>query len=1096
MSAVLFFGTSNVTFAKESDVLSDVQSDDTDTENTGSERTDVLQDAGKKKAKRTILMYDCGTDLETLGGLASYNLRQILSSTFSADEEINFIVMTGGADKWHLESEYLYDPETGESPGAIDTVYNQIWEAKGKDAPDPEEVGRLVLVDRDGVLGDGEDAKRNKISEDDMIIDENGCASFDYSSADNYEWMSDPDVLRAFIDYGAANYPADKYDLIIWDHGSGSSGGAVYDMHDCSEGSEGISLDEMIDVFRDNAVTREGGKFDIVNFDACLMNSVEIDIALSDYMDYFIASPAEVPGYGQEYTGWLNLLGSDTDIDTYSLGKRIVDDFVAFYDKENDDGYLREGTLALIDMNRLMTEKKEGMDFVEAMSIFSDIMETEAIWEHQYYDELRSLRSSIRYGDKEYYDLGNLMSFLSYVYDEADYEDLLPDGGIDDTSVYTYIANVINGFLHDPGIVYAKGTRGVHTDEDFYRTDDGSIELGTMETSGIYISSVPVDRTLEVTAYLTDMEKVIANMDPGDPKTEFLKSYLQTVTEYALIVLTGKTVTYMVSEGADKSEIDYAAVKDRWENDPEAGSSPWESIVKPVVDMLEGGEEAAKDWLDPIIRHMAQEAVSKANISARADDQETGAGIVTFTDVKKQVIESVNVDIVAELPAVKSFTEDPDNAEYLVDHGYMQTDLVIGSIKGYEILDTDSETQGYEAAIDWLFDTVSSWRIYPVQTRWYALEDASGSLHVTAPEIDDDEIDIPCAYPSKEAVLNDDGIEEMKTVWHRVYLVFENDEIEDWELTNVFYVNEDGSGYRQIPASEYTGEQELWPVINAFSYSMSDCYIPISNTSFILSEQMINDIKLRYTDIDDISDIADTDGDGKDYSARAVVKNIYEKEIDISDIVNAVIYPVSISDAVVSGIEDASYTGEPVTPIPVVTLGDKILTPGVDYIVSYKDNTEPGTAIVVIEGTGRYKDSITREFQIIRENETSCAETDPEVTEPAETDNAETSTNENEPSETVNSHTSPAVTDPEETEPAESGNIETKPAETKAQSVDGPKSSHSADGGGDHINVERPVQKASSPITGDDSNIPVLITLVLAAAGILVTTVILRRKKD
>ena len=115
------------------------------------------------KAKRTILFYVCGSDLETESGLASFNIRQILKSNFSADDNGKFIVLTGGSLLWNLESEYLCDPnglglstdeETGEY--TVSSEYNQLWEAKGADAA--ENAGKLVLLDADGITGaDGDD---------------------------------------------------------------------------------------------------------------------------------------------------------------------------------------------------------------------------------------------------------------------------------------------------------------------------------------------------------------------------------------------------------------------------------------------------------------------------------------------------------------------------------------------------------------------------------------------------------------------------------------------------------------------------------------------------------------------------------------------------------------------------------------------------------------------------------------------------------------------------------------------------------------------------------------------------------------------------
>lgn len=47
---------------------------------------------------RTIMMYDCGSNLETYGGMATYNLKQILSSNFSKDDKVKFIIMTALAE--------------------------------------------------------------------------------------------------------------------------------------------------------------------------------------------------------------------------------------------------------------------------------------------------------------------------------------------------------------------------------------------------------------------------------------------------------------------------------------------------------------------------------------------------------------------------------------------------------------------------------------------------------------------------------------------------------------------------------------------------------------------------------------------------------------------------------------------------------------------------------------------------------------------------------------------------------------------------------------------------------------------------------------
>ena len=37
--------------------------------------------------------------------------------------------------------------------------------------------------------------------------------------------MSDPQTLVGFINYAASNYPAEMYDLVLWDHGGGPAYG-------------------------------------------------------------------------------------------------------------------------------------------------------------------------------------------------------------------------------------------------------------------------------------------------------------------------------------------------------------------------------------------------------------------------------------------------------------------------------------------------------------------------------------------------------------------------------------------------------------------------------------------------------------------------------------------------------------------------------------------------------------------------------------------------------------------------------------------------------------------------------------------------------
>lgn len=76
---------------------------------------------------------------------------------------------------------------------------------------------------------------------------------------------------------------------------------------------------------------------------------------------------------------------------------------------------------------------------------------------------------------------------------------------------------------------------------------------------------------------------------------------------------------------------------------------------------------------------------------------------------------------------------------------------------------------------------------------------------------------------------------------------------------------------------------------------------------------------------------------------------------------------IDINNAVVAGaFPSYEYTGEEICPGPVVSVGGRELKEGVHYELSYRNNVNPGTAIVVIQGKGDYTGIKEVEFEIVR----------------------------------------------------------------------------------------------------------------------------------
>lgn len=158
--------------------------------------------------------------------------------------------------------------------------------------------------------------------------------------------VADPDNLLDFIQWGAANYPADRYMLVLWDHGGGPIYGYGNDENATSDEYSSMDVWEIYD-----AVSNCGVHFDFIGFDACIMSSIEIAYMMRGFTDYMLLSEDFESSLGWYYSGWITALSGNSDMDMAELGCIIVDDMA----RDNADNWLYggSGTLALIDESQM-----------------------------------------------------------------------------------------------------------------------------------------------------------------------------------------------------------------------------------------------------------------------------------------------------------------------------------------------------------------------------------------------------------------------------------------------------------------------------------------------------------------------------------------------------------------------------------------------------------------------------------------------------------------------------------------------------------------------------------------------------------------------
>jgi len=186
------------------------------------------------------------------------------------------------------------------------------------------------------------------------------------------EWpelnTSDPAVLAQFVDYGMGMYPAEKVMLIVQDHGYGWRGVC----QDETNGDTLMPIDGLAGALKSVKEDNGGKGVDLVAFDACHMNTLEVAYELRDSAPYLIASQSMVPFDGLPYEMFITELVEDPEMSAAELATRIVYDYVEYYsDKWAYDHIMTYAqdfaTIAAIDLSKMGALGSAFAGFTEAL---------------------------------------------------------------------------------------------------------------------------------------------------------------------------------------------------------------------------------------------------------------------------------------------------------------------------------------------------------------------------------------------------------------------------------------------------------------------------------------------------------------------------------------------------------------------------------------------------------------------------------------------------------------------------------------------------------------------------------------------------------
>ncbi len=198
------------------------------------EKDEIIKEDSQTGTK-TLMIYMCGSDLESGGGIATSNLQDLISSKIDYDN-INIILCAGGSSKW-------YNNDISKT----ETSYFKVTD-------------------------DGLEIIKKQSKQD----------------------MASSTTLTNFIDYTYDNYKTDEYYFMFWDHGCALVG---LEVDELSENI--LSLKDLNTGLKNSKLNKANKKFNMVILNNCLMGSLEVANIMSNYADYLVASEDVMyGGYG------------------------------------------------------------------------------------------------------------------------------------------------------------------------------------------------------------------------------------------------------------------------------------------------------------------------------------------------------------------------------------------------------------------------------------------------------------------------------------------------------------------------------------------------------------------------------------------------------------------------------------------------------------------------------------------------------------------------------------------------------------------------------------------------------------------------------
>lgn len=261
----------------------------------------------------------------------------------------------------------------------------------------------------------------------------------------------DPEILIDFLKWGISTYPAEHYMAVLWNHGSGWKEDDIYnralklspERTDISpfeirkisraggrtgikrslfnttvdnivkleERQRAIAYDDGSKDFLDNKELKNAlssalqqssvDKFDIIGFDACLMNMLEVGYQIKDSAKIAVGSEETEPGEGWPYDRILDALANNPDMKPAEFANTIVEEYAKSYDIGAESPSVTQSAVNLEEVNTV----RERLDSLAATL-------TDKINSH-FWAITRSHFYTQHFSDAQYIDLDHFAELMA-----------------------------------------------------------------------------------------------------------------------------------------------------------------------------------------------------------------------------------------------------------------------------------------------------------------------------------------------------------------------------------------------------------------------------------------------------------------------------------------------------------------------------------------------------------------------------------------------------------------------------------------------------------------------------------------------------------